>query len=76
VAPELAVAVWDAVDPLTDRERELLRAVAEGASNAQIAARLFLAEGTVRNYLSSATAKLGAPNRTQVAKTAQARGWL
>jgi two-component system response regulator DesR len=76
VAPELAVAVWDAADPLTDRERELLRAVVEGASNAQIAARLFLAEGTVRNYLSSAMAKLGARNRIEAAKTAQTRGWL
>ncbi|HJP77520.1 MAG TPA: response regulator transcription factor [Pseudonocardiaceae bacterium] len=76
VAPELAVAAWDAADPLTDRERELLRAVADGASNAQIAARLFLAEGTVRNYLSSAMAKLGARNRTEAARTAQSRGWL
>jgi two-component system response regulator DesR len=76
VAPELAVAAWDAADPLTDRERELLRAVAEGASNAEIAASLFLAEGTVRNYLSSAMAKLGARNRTEAARTARARGWL
>ena len=76
VAPELAVAAWDAADPLTDRERELLRAVAEGASNAEIAASLFLAEGTVRNYLSSAMAKLGARNRAEAAKTAKARGWL
>jgi two-component system response regulator DesR len=76
VAPELAVAAWDAADPLTDRERELLRAVVEGASNAEIAARLFLAEGTVRNYLSSAMAKLGARNRTEAAKTARSRGWL
>ena len=76
VAPELAVAAWDAADPLTDRERELLRAVADGASNGEIAARLFLAEGTVRNYLSSAMAKLGARNRTEAAKTARSRGWL
>ncbi|MET8627111.1 response regulator transcription factor [Kitasatospora sp. NPDC004669] len=76
VAPELAVAAWDAADPLTDRERELLRAVAEGASNAEIAARLFLAEGTVRNYLSSAMAKLGARNRTEASRTAMTRGWL
>jgi two-component system response regulator DesR len=76
VAPELAIAAWDPADPLTGRERELLRAVADGASNAQIAARLFLAEGTVRNYLSSAMAKLGARNRTEAARTAQARGWL
>lgn len=76
VAPELAVAAWDAADPLTDRERELLRAVADGASNAEIAGLLFLAEGTVRNYLSSAMAKLGARNRTEAARTAQTRGWL
>jgi two-component system response regulator DesR len=76
VAPELAMAAWDAADPLTDRERELLRAVADGASNAEIAGRLFLAEGTVRNYLSTAMAKLGARNRTEAAKTAQTRGWL
>ncbi|MFE7117730.1 response regulator transcription factor [Streptomyces sp. NPDC057654] len=76
VAPELAVAAWDAADPLTDRERELLRAVAEGATNAEIAARLFLAEGTVRNYLSTAMAKLGARNRTDAARTALDRGWL
>ncbi|HEX4225072.1 MAG TPA: response regulator transcription factor [Pseudonocardiaceae bacterium] len=76
VAPELAVAAWDAADPLTEREREVLRAVADGASNADIAARLFLAEGTVRNYLSSAMAKLDARNRTEAAKTARTRGWL
>lgn len=76
ITPELAVAAWDAADPLTDRERELLRAVAKGASNAEIAARLFLAEGTVRNYLSSAMAKLGARNRTEAARTALTRGWL
>ncbi|WP_037604482.1 response regulator transcription factor [Streptacidiphilus rugosus] len=76
VAPELAVAAWDSADPLTDRERELLRAVADGASNTEIAARLFLAEGTVRNYLSTAMAKLGARNRTEAARTALSRGWL
>ncbi|MBK3639413.1 MULTISPECIES: response regulator transcription factor [Streptomyces] len=76
VAPELAMAAWDAADPLTDRERELLRAVADGASNAEIAGRMFLAEGTVRNYLSTAMAKLGARNRTEAARTARTRGWL
>lgn len=76
VSPELAVAAWDAADPLTERERELLRAVAEGAGNAEIAARLCLAEGTVRNYLSSAMAKVGARNRTEAARVARTRGWL
>ncbi|SDG25822.1 two-component system, NarL family, response regulator DesR [Lentzea fradiae] len=76
VAPELAMAAWDSADPLTPRERELLREVTTGASNADIAARLHLAEGTVRNYLSTAMAKLGAKNRSEAANTARDRGWL
>jgi two-component system response regulator DesR len=76
VDPELAVAAWDQADPLTDREREVLRAAARGATNADIAERLQLAEGTVRNYLSTAMAKLGARNRTEAANTAMERGWL
>lgn len=76
VAPELAMAAWDSADPLTPRERELLREVTTGASNAEIAARLHLAEGTVRNYLSTAMAKLGAKNRSEAANTARDRGWL
>jgi two-component system response regulator DesR len=76
IAPELAIAVWDETDPLTDRERALLREVTNGASNAEIALRLHLAEGTVRNYLSTAMAKLGAKSRSQAAATATERGWL
>jgi two-component system, NarL family, response regulator DesR len=76
IAPELAMAAWDRADPLTERERELLREVASGASNADIASRLHLAEGTVRNYLSSAMTKLGARNRAEAANTARDRGWL
>ncbi|WP_116050738.1 response regulator transcription factor [Amycolatopsis palatopharyngis] len=76
VAPELAVAAFDTANPLTERERELLREVADGAGNAVIAARLNLAEGTVRNYLSAAMAKLNARNRTEAAKLARERGWL
>jgi two-component system, NarL family, response regulator DesR len=76
VAPELAVAAWDNADPLTPRERELLREVLTGASNAEIAARLHLAEGTVRNYLSGTMAKLGAQSRSHAAGIAQERGWL
>ena len=76
IAPELAVAAWDADDPLTERERDVLRNAADGSPNAEIAARLHLAEGTVRNYLSSAIAKLGARNRTEAAATARERGWL
>jgi two-component system response regulator DesR len=76
IAPELAVAAWDGDDPLTERERDVLRNAADGSPNAEIAARLHLAEGTVRNYLSSAIAKLGARNRTEAAATARERGWL
>lgn len=76
VAPELAMAAWDHADPLTDKERELLRDVEDGATNADIATRRHLAEGTVRNYLSTAMAKLGARNRAEAANTARDRGWL
>lgn len=76
VAPELAKAAWDHQDPLTARERELLHEVAGGATNADIAARLHLAEGTVRNYLSSAMTKVGARNRGEAAHLARERGWL
>ncbi|OZM70191.1 DNA-binding response regulator [Amycolatopsis antarctica] len=76
VAPELAVAAWDRADPLTERERALLREVATGASNVDIAARLNLAEGTVRNYLSNAMTKLDARNRAEAARVAAERGWL
>lgn len=66
----------DDVDPLTARERDVLRLGADGLPNAEIATRLHLAEGTVRNYLSTAITKLGARNRTEAAKVARERGWL
>ena len=62
---------------LTDREYEVVEAVAEGLDNAEAAARLFMSEGTVRNHISAILAKLGLRNRTQVAvmyyRSAQAR---
>ena len=76
IAPELAVAAWDGQDLLTDRERDALRLAADGRPNAAIAAALHLAEGTVRNYLSSAIAKLGVRNRAEAAAIARERGWL
>lgn len=76
IAPELAVAAWDGEDPLSDRERDVLRLAAEGRPNADIASRLHLADGTVRNYLSAAIAKLGARNRIEAANRARERGWL
>jgi two-component system, NarL family, response regulator DesR len=76
IDPQLAVAAWDAGDPLTDRERAVLRLAGQGRTNATIAGELHLAEGTVRNYLSSAITKLQATNRTEAARIAEDRGWL
>ena len=67
VDPELAAAAWEEADPLTDRERQVLRLAGEGASSARIAAELHLSEGTVRNYLSEAIGKVGAENRVEAA---------
>jgi two-component system response regulator DesR len=77
VDPALATEAWSAeVDPLTDRERQILQRAGEGRSTAEIAAELRLSEGTVRNYLSEAIAKLGASNRVDAARIARAKGWL
>ena len=77
IDPALAAEVWGSgEDPLTDRERELLRLAEQGWPNARIAAELHLAEGTVRNYLSTAITKMQATNRTEAAAQARARGWL
>jgi len=62
--------------PLTPRERDVLLTARPGQTVAEIAAALFLSEGTVRNYLSSAIGKLGARNRAEAIQTAEARGWL
>ncbi len=77
VDPALAAEAWSAdADPLSDRERQILQRAGEGRSSAEIAADLHLSEGTVRNYLSEAIAKLGAANRVDAARIARARGWL
>jgi len=76
VDPELALAAWDEPDPLTDRERQVLRLAAEGHTSAKIAGELHLSEGTVRNYLSEAISKLGAENRVEAARIARQKGWL
>lgn len=76
VAPELAVAAWGDADPLTDRERDVLRLVGEGLPNSEISGRLYLSEGTVRNYLSSAILKLNARNRTEAFALARDNGYL
>nr|WP_221277187.1 response regulator transcription factor [Deinobacterium chartae] len=76
VDPQLAAEAWDDPDPLTERERQVLRLAAEGASSGEVARQLGLSEGTVRNYLSEAISKLGARNRVEAARLARERGWL
>ncbi len=77
VDPDLALAALsDGDNPLTRREREVLSVALEGASIADIAARLVLSEGTVRNHLSAAIQKLNAHNRLEAARLAQQKGWL
>jgi len=76
IDPELAAEAWTDEDPLTDRERQVLRLAGEGRSGPDIAATLGLSDGTVRNYLSEAISKLGARNRVDAARIARARGWL
>jgi two-component system response regulator DesR len=77
VDPELAAEAWNAdADPLNDRERQILQRAGDGKTSAEIASELRLSEGTVRNYLSEAIAKLGAANRVDAARIARQRGWL
>lgn len=61
---------------LTDREHDVLLTSADGATIRDVAARLHLSEGTVRNYLSSAIQKLGARNRVEAVHLAEQKGWL
>jgi two-component system response regulator DesR len=77
VDPTLAVtALSEGGNPLTEREREVLAASRGVATIAEIAARLFLSEGTVRNHLSTAIQKLEARNRAEAARIAEEKGWL
>ena len=77
VPAALAAAAWEAgADPLSDRERDALRLAEEGLSNKDIARRLNLSPGTVRNYLSDAAAKLGASGRIEAGRVARLNGWL
>ena len=76
IDPELAAEAWVEPDPLTDRERQVLRLAGEGMASINIAAKLSLSEGTVRNYLSEAISKLGAANRVEAARIARTKGWL
>lgn len=76
VSPELIFGASKGVNPLTEREREMLKLAATGMNANQIAASLHLSYGTVRNYLSEAFNKLEAKNRVEAIRIAQEKGWL
>ncbi|MEW1961187.1 response regulator transcription factor [Microbacterium sp. NPDC077644] len=77
VDPVLAEAsLFDGANPLSERERQVLRLAADGRSAAAIAAEVFLSAGTVRNNLSAAIGKVGAANRAQAVRIAQDKGWI
>lgn len=76
VDPELAAKAFTESDPLSHREKQVLRASESGKTTRDMAVDLNLSQGTVRNYLSSAIGKLDAANRFEAAKLARSKGWL
>ncbi|MBI3729484.1 MAG: response regulator transcription factor [Burkholderiales bacterium] len=77
IAPELAMESWGGEqDPLSERERQVLRLAGTGSSSTEIAKLMHLSEGTVRNYLSEAISKLHAKNRVDAYRLARDQGWL
>lgn len=75
-SPELMETILTHPNPLSSQEQAVLREVAKGASNKEIADHLYLSNGTIRNYMSAILTKLDAENRTEAAKIAQEKGWL
>ena len=76
IDPQLALEAWTEADPLSDRERQVLRLAGEGIAAGDIARRLGLTHGTVRNYLSEIIGKLGVSNRIEAYRLARQKGWL
>ncbi|WP_297905523.1 response regulator transcription factor [Metallibacterium sp.] len=76
IDPQLALEAWTEADPLNDRERQVLRLAGEGVAATEIAQRLNLTHGTVRNYLSEIIGKLGVSNRIEAYRLARQKGWL
>ncbi|MEW6872387.1 response regulator transcription factor [Trueperella pyogenes] len=77
IDPALATeALFSGANPLTEREREILRLALDGGTVADIAARVYLSEGTVRNHLSAAIGKMGVRTRAEAARAARDLGWL
>jgi len=76
IDPQLALEAWSESDPLSERERQVLRLAGEGVGAGDIAQRLGLSHGTVRNYLSEIIGKLGVANRIEAYRLARQKGWL
>ena len=76
IDPQLALEAWSEADPLSERERQILRLAGEGRAAGEIAAELNLSQGTVRNYLSECIGKLGVGNRIEAYRLARQKGWL
>ncbi|OUN00370.1 MAG: DNA-binding response regulator [Paenibacillaceae bacterium ZCTH02-B3] len=78
ISPELAAKLFFSREenPLSERERDVLRLAADGLTTGQIASALYLTKGTVRNYLSSAIQKLEVESRHQAVKKATEKGWI
>ncbi|NRB79702.1 MAG: response regulator transcription factor [Saccharospirillaceae bacterium] len=76
VAPELVTEAWAETDPLSDKERKILKLAYEGKTTEEIAKVICLSPGTVRNYSSEAVSKLEAKNRIEAARIAWQKGWL
>ena len=76
LAPPTETAKEELIEPLSEREIEILKLVAQGLTNKEIASKLYLAEGTVKNYVTSILQKIGARDRTQAALKARELGLL
>ncbi|KEQ21907.1 response regulator transcription factor [Paenibacillus tyrfis] len=76
ISPELAYSMWEQENPLTEREQDILRHLAQGSTVGEISGALFLSPGTVRNYISEIMQKLEAKNRIDAVAIAQNKGWI
>ncbi|WP_369901690.1 response regulator transcription factor [Bacillus manliponensis] len=76
ISPELMYGLWQEQNPLTDREKEVLLLAREGKTTNEIASKLYLSAGTVRNYISDVLTKLQAKNRIEAITIAEEKGWI
>ncbi|PFD95872.1 DNA-binding response regulator [Bacillus cereus] len=76
ISPELMFGLWQEQNPLSDREKDVLRLAKEGKTANEIAKTLYLSSGTVRNYISDVLTKLSAKNRIEAITIAEEKGWI